>query len=256
MSWHQDWDISNQPLLWSQRAVLSQLKCTQSVRNILRFQHPKMVPPQKMAEKILSILVWFTSCLSAAWACLKPFDWFWGKNKKAQNFACSQGHFLKALILPMIQASGLVLFGRLPGPTFFFFSFVFFGSRWVGCRLPEIPIQKSTGTGRSALDPLWPRLCLYWPASRYADGALGFPWFQAPREGESLIAVVVVVCCRIERHQVDKTVMIPDDLKRGDVDGIDLPPVLSNVCHVWIRLHIQHCVVHICNFTLVAPETW
>jgi hypothetical protein len=95
------------------------------VRNILRFQHPKMAPPQKMAEKILSILVWFTSCLSAAWACLKPFDWFWGKNKKAQNFACSQGHFLKALILPMIQASGLVLFGGLPGPTFFFFSFVF-----------------------------------------------------------------------------------------------------------------------------------
>lgn len=126
-----------------------------------------------------------------------------------------------------------------------FFFVCFFGSRWVGCRLPEIPIQKSTGTGRSALDPLWPRLCLYWPASRYADGALGFTWFQAPREGESLIAFVVVVCCRIERHQVDKTVMIPDDLKRGDVDGIDLPPVLSNVCHVWIRLHIQHCVVHL-----------
>ena len=92
MSWHQDWDISNQPLLSSQRAVLSQLKCTQSVRNILRFQHPKMAPPQKMAEKILSILVWFTSCLSAAWACLKPFDWFWGKNKKAQNL-----HVLKAI---------------------------------------------------------------------------------------------------------------------------------------------------------------
>ena len=141
MSWHQDWDISNQPLLSSQRAVLSQLKCTQSVRNILRFQHPKMAPPQKMAEKILSILVWFTSCLSAAWACLKPFDWFWGKNKKAQNFACSQGHFLKALILPMIQASGLVLFGGLPGPTFFFFR-LFFWFKVGGVPAPRNPNSK------------------------------------------------------------------------------------------------------------------
>ena len=31
MSWHQAWDISNQPLLSFQRAVLSQLSCTQRV---------------------------------------------------------------------------------------------------------------------------------------------------------------------------------------------------------------------------------
>ena len=49
----------------------------------------------------MSILVWFKWRSSAAWACLKPFDWFWGK-KNTQNFAFPQGHFLKAGVLPMI----------------------------------------------------------------------------------------------------------------------------------------------------------
>ena len=40
----------------------------------------------------MSILVWFKWCLSAAWACLKPFDWFWGLKKLLKIL-----HFLKAI---------------------------------------------------------------------------------------------------------------------------------------------------------------
>ena len=40
----------------------------------------------------MSILVWFKWCLSAAWACLKPFDWFWGKKNILKIL-----HFLKAI---------------------------------------------------------------------------------------------------------------------------------------------------------------
>jgi hypothetical protein len=94
----------HQPLFSSQRAVLSQLKCAQRACEIFWDFNIRKWPlnlSQKMAEKNMSILVWFKWCSSAAWACLKPFDWFWGKNKITQNFAFPQGHFLKAGILPM-----------------------------------------------------------------------------------------------------------------------------------------------------------
>ena len=71
----------HQPYFSSQRAVLCQLECTQKACEIFWDFNIRKWPlnlSQKMADKILSILVWFKSWSSAAWACLKPFDWFWG----------------------------------------------------------------------------------------------------------------------------------------------------------------------------------
>jgi hypothetical protein len=85
----------HQPHFSSQRAVLSQLKCAQRACEIFWDFNIRKWPlnlSQKIAEKNMSILVWFKWCSSAAWACLKPFDWFWGKKKLLKIL-----HFLKAI---------------------------------------------------------------------------------------------------------------------------------------------------------------
>ena len=81
MSCHQIWDISNQPLLSFQRAVLSRLSCTQRACETFRDFNIWKWPlnfSEKIAEKILSVLVCFESRLNAVRACLKPFECFWG----------------------------------------------------------------------------------------------------------------------------------------------------------------------------------
>ena len=86
----------HQPLFSSQRAVLSQLKCAQRACEIFWDFNIRKWPlnlSQKMAEKNMLILVWFKWCSSAAWACLKPFDWFWGKKKNYSKFCISSRPF-------------------------------------------------------------------------------------------------------------------------------------------------------------------
>ena len=106
MSWHQVLDISIShffiPASCSEPAKVR----TESVRNILRFQNPKMAPQfisKNGREKYVNFVqFWFG--LSGArvlhehvWSLLTGFE----VKKNTQNFAFPQGHFLKAGILSM-----------------------------------------------------------------------------------------------------------------------------------------------------------